>query len=369
MNGMFDALEFVEYIRRRWLTFAIASGVALGIALTASLTLPKRYTATASLIVQAPGGNDPRASTAVSPVYLESLKSYVSVASSDKLFAQALTALHVSEGTDRASVSSLKKRVLKVTKPANTAILEISATLADPRKAQAVAQFIAERTVELSRSLDSRSSNDLSGEFRSQLNAALLRYTKAKEARAAYVAGQPIEDLENEVDENTRLRFDLERDLLTARTDLAEYSAQGTSENPGGYAAQIASAKARIASIENQVRELRGAVAEKAGQLDQRKFRRDALESEERSAEAAWESAQTRMNEMLSSAEFHGERLQIVDPGIVPDQPSSPNIVLNLAAALIFSLAGSLIWLLIRFSHARLADARAAQAFRVRALR
>ncbi len=72
---------------------------------------------------------------------------------------------------------------------------------------------------------------------------------------------------------------------------------------------------------------------------------------------------------MLSSAQFHGERLQIVDPGIVPDQPSSPNTLLNLAGALILSLAGSLIWLMIRFSQARLADARAAQALRVRALR
>jgi capsule polysaccharide export protein KpsE/RkpR len=363
---MFDALEFVEYIRRRWLTIAIACGVALGIALTASLTLPKRYTATATLIVQAPGENDPRASTAVSTVYLESLKSYASLASSDTLFARALTALHVSEGSDRASFSSVKNRVLKVTKPVNTAIIEISVTLGDPRKAQAVAQFIAEGTVELSRSLNDRSSNDLMAEFRSQLNDALLRYTKAKEARAAYVATQPIEDLENEIDENTRLRFDLESDLLTARTDLAEYGAHSPADNP---AAQIASAKARIASLESQLRELRETIALKAGKLDERKFRRDALESDERSAQAAWAMAQARMNEMVSSAQFRGERLQIIDTGIVPDQPSSPNTSLNLAGALIFSLAGSLIWLVIRFSQARLADARAAQAFRVRALR
>ncbi len=79
--------SLMEYIRRRWVTIAIACAVALGIALTSSLTLPKRYTATASLIVQAPGENDPRASTAVSPIYLESLKAYESMASSDTLFA------------------------------------------------------------------------------------------------------------------------------------------------------------------------------------------------------------------------------------------------------------------------------------------
>ncbi len=42
-----------------------------------------------------------------------------------------------------ARLESVKQRVLKVTKPASTAVLEISATRRDPRKAQALAQYVA----------------------------------------------------------------------------------------------------------------------------------------------------------------------------------------------------------------------------------
>ncbi len=315
---------------------AIACGVALGLTLSVSLLLPKRYTATASLLIQAPGGNDPRASTAVSPVYLESLKSYESFASSDTLFVRALDALHVRDGNAGASIESLKKRVLKVSKASNTAIIEISATLGDPRKAQAVAQYIAEQTVELSRSLDAQATNELTAEFRKQVETARKRYAEAKQAREVFARAQPIAGLENEVQEASDLRFRLE---------------QG-----GGMP-------------DDQIRRLDKVLAEKEPALEQRKIRRDALESEERSSLEAWEEANEKMNDMLASSQFHGERLRIVDPGIVPDQPSFPDTALNLAAALVFSLAGSLVWLALGFSHSRLSGARTERPYRFRAAR
>jgi uncharacterized protein involved in exopolysaccharide biosynthesis len=340
---MFDALEFASYVRKRWMAVAIACVVALGLTLTISLLLPKRYTATASLLIQAPGGNDPRASTAVSPVYLESLKSYESFASSDTLFVRALDALHVRDGNAGASIESLKKRVLKVSKASNTAIIEISATLGDPRKAQAVAQYIAEQTVELSKSLDAQATNELTGEFRKQVDTARKRYAELKQAREAFAAAQPLEGLQNEVQEASDLRFRLEQELETARP------ASG--------------------AIEDQIRRLDKVLAEKGPALEQRKIRRDALESEERSSLEAWEEANEKMNDMLASSQFHGERLRIVDPGIVPDQPSFPDTALNLAAALVFSLAGSLVWLALGFSYSRLNGARAERPYRVRAAR
>jgi len=333
---MFDTLEFASYVRKRWMAIAIACGVALGLTLCVSLLLPKSYTATASLLIQAPGGNDPRASTAVSPVYLESLKSYESFASSDTLFVRAVDALHVRDGNGGASIESLKKRVLKVSKASNTAIIEISATLGDPRKAQAVAKYIAEQTVELSKSLDAQATNELTTEFRKQVDAARKRYAEAKQAREVFAAAQPIAGLENEVQEASDLRFHLEQ--------------------AGGVP-------------DNQIRRLDKVLAEKGPALDQRKIRRDALESEERSSLEAWEEANEKMYDMLASSQFHGERLRIVDPGIVPDQPSFPDTTLNLAAALVFSLAGSFVWLALGFSYSRLNSARVERPYRVRAAR
>src|SRR5437868_6880951 len=139
MYESFDAFEYVEYLRRRWRVIAAACGVALLIVLPVSLLLPKRYTATASIVIDPPGGSDARIATAVSAVYLESLKTYERYATSDSLFERAIQHFHLA---DSGSAQSLKRRVLKVSKVRDTKLLEISATLPDPKLAQNLAQYL-----------------------------------------------------------------------------------------------------------------------------------------------------------------------------------------------------------------------------------
>src|SRR4051794_1257278 len=85
-----DLLSFASYLGTRWRLVAITCVVALVAAGVGSLLMPKKYTATASLLIEPPAGNDPRGATAISPVYVESLKTYERFALSDTLFLQAL---------------------------------------------------------------------------------------------------------------------------------------------------------------------------------------------------------------------------------------------------------------------------------------
>ena len=98
----FDALSFVRYARGQWLVFAISCVAAVVLATLITRTLPKRYTATASILIEPPAGNDPRAATAVSPVYLESLKTYERIASSNTMFQEALKHLNIPEAASGA---------------------------------------------------------------------------------------------------------------------------------------------------------------------------------------------------------------------------------------------------------------------------
>src|SRR5215831_16027 len=111
MYQSFDAFEYVDYLRHRWRVIAAACGIALLLSAGVSLLLPKRYTATASIVIEPPGGNDVRLSTAVSPVYLESLKTYETFASSDSLFARAVERFHLQAGGLGSSMESLKRQV------------------------------------------------------------------------------------------------------------------------------------------------------------------------------------------------------------------------------------------------------------------
>ena len=51
---------------------------------------PRQYTATARIVIEPPAGTDLRSAMAVSPIYLESLKTYEQFASGDSLFQKAI---------------------------------------------------------------------------------------------------------------------------------------------------------------------------------------------------------------------------------------------------------------------------------------
>src|SRR5271165_3561058 len=95
MNESFDIFEYLDFLRTRWKFPAVACGVAILAALATGLWLPKRYTATATILIDPPAGGDPRIATAVSTVYLESLKTYELVATNDQLFMRAAGQFHL----------------------------------------------------------------------------------------------------------------------------------------------------------------------------------------------------------------------------------------------------------------------------------
>src|SRR3954451_24910285 len=157
MAESFDAFRYISYLRSRGRWIGVSCGVAVAIALAVSLLMPRQYTATARIVIEPPAGTDLRAAVAVSPIYLESLRTYEQFASGDSLFQNAIAKFGLRAGP----IESQKKRVLKVGLLRNTRILEISATLPDPSKAQALAQYLAQATIDMNRSLTADGDQDL----------------------------------------------------------------------------------------------------------------------------------------------------------------------------------------------------------------
>src|SRR5580692_4211160 len=217
-----EGIAFAQYLRRHRAVLVITCSTAVAIALVASLLLPVRYTATASIVIEPPGGNDPRAATAVSPVYLESLKTYQLLASSDTIFARALDELQLRRKFPNATIEALKRRILTLNKPTNTSILEISATLDDPRQAQALAQYIAEHTVKLNDQLDEQSNQDILQEPHRIFDQAVARRARAEEARGEFTKTTSVETVAEEVAAAQDLRRAVEAQLARAKAELAE---------------------------------------------------------------------------------------------------------------------------------------------------
>src|SRR4051794_4830265 len=180
MQESFNPYDLLEFLWQRRIMLIGVPIAALLIALVVSLLLPTRYTATATIIIEPPGASDPRVATAVSPVYLESLKTYEQFASSDTLFARACEKFHLLPASGGPAIESFKRNVLKVQKLKETKILQISVTLRDPKQAQALVQFLAEQTVALSQSLSRESDRDAVQTARAQLDETASKLARAE---------------------------------------------------------------------------------------------------------------------------------------------------------------------------------------------
>jgi uncharacterized protein involved in exopolysaccharide biosynthesis len=349
MYDSFDAFEYIDYLRRRWRVLAVACTSALLISLSISLLLSKRYTATASVIIEPPGGGDVRYGTAVSAVYLESLKSYESFASSDSLFARAAARYHLQDAAHSQPIESLKRRVLKVSKPRDTKILEISVTLSDPAQAQKVAQFLAGETVALSRGESQASDDAFVEQARQQLIEANKRLEDDQKTWANLAIKEPMASLQSEIDSAVDLQSKLRQQLVEAQADMAEYQ-----QSSGEFAQQqLRAARSRAALLEKQIQELSHEVQQKSSTLAARAAKQDALQAEIEVARSVYQSDTSRVRELRAAAGSHAEQLRVIDPGIVPQQPSSPNISLNVVAALLLSLVASLVYLSGSFAYRR----------------
>jgi uncharacterized protein involved in exopolysaccharide biosynthesis len=88
------------------------------------------------------------------------------------------------------------------------------------------------------------------------------------------------------------------------------------------------------------------------------------MEADRKDAQAALASLDTRLREARGEAGYRGDRLKIIDPGVVPERPSSPNLPLNVAAALLLGLVLPILYLTLALSYQERREGGRRTAFR-----
>jgi uncharacterized protein involved in exopolysaccharide biosynthesis len=354
LSETLELSSFVRYALSRWKFIAKACAATALLVGCVSFFLPKKYTATASIVVQPPEGMDSRASLAVSSIYLESLKTYEHYASSDSLFESALTQMNLRSAYAGVPIEVLKGRILEITKPRDTKILEIRATLRDPKKAQQFAFYIAQQTTEMNRRMQAAVVHELTDATGAVVGTARQRVERARQARDAFLQRQPIASLENDLRSAAELKNRVDDNLVDARVELAAYKARTLPQSKDSEGADsLRAVEAQVRTLESESRALQHRITSNVALLEQRKHDEDNLEKELQTAQTQLELENGKINEVLTSAPARGERLEIVDPGVVPEKPSSPNIPLNMAIGLIASICLALLYLAIAFNIAR----------------
>ncbi|MGD0045432.1 MAG: hypothetical protein ABSE42_00320 [Bryobacteraceae bacterium] len=343
-----DAFRYVGYIKLRWRSVATSCAIALALALVVTLLMPRQYTATARIVIDPPAGADIRAAMAVSPIYLESLRTYERFATAGGLFQKAVERFGLRQLLGNRPIESLQKSVLRVEIVRNTRILEIAATLPDPQRAQALARFLAEETVEMNRAVVIEGARDLVEAVAQEERRARARLQETDAVWAHVLADEPVDALQSDLAVAADLRSNLRQQIATAELESAE-SADRARQVP---ASMVASAShARFDELRRQLHALDRQETEQQKLLARRLADRDQLGSERQSAEAALTAMEQRLGEARGESGYRGERLRIIDPAIVPERPSSPNLPLNLAAALLLGLLLPVIYLTLEMSY------------------
>ena len=343
MQDSFDVFEYIDFLHARWKFTAAACGFAIVAALAIGLLLPKRYTATATILIDPPAGGDPRIAAAVSTVYLESLKTYELLATNDQLFLRAAGQFHLRDDTG-SPIESLKRRVLKVDKLRDTRALQISVTLPDARTAQGVAQFIAEGAVQLSRAGGKDADEAMIGDAAQAAETMKARLNEADSAWQKAAGAHSADALRSEVSDESYLKSRVEEQLLDEQANLAA----DTTGQDG-----IDAARSRVEVFERRIDELSRAIDQKSAALAQQTAREEDLQAVLTAARASYQASAQRLADFEVSRGSRSEWLRVVDPGIIPQQPSSPNVPLILIGAAALALFGSLLYLTVSFSLTR----------------
>jgi capsule polysaccharide export protein KpsE/RkpR len=248
-------------------------------------------------------------------------------------------------------LEAIQHRVLKVSKLRDTKVLEVSAKLSDPKLAQALAQYIAEETVNMNRRESLASDHDFIDLADKQVTDARQRLTEIQTAWNAMVVSEPVESLQSEIDADVDLRGKVEEQLVSAESAAAEYQQEA---QDGPFAReQWSAAQARVAILAKRSQELQRAIEQKTATLALRNAKRQSLGTTLKVAQQSYETVAGRLLESRATAGTHAEQLRIIDPGTVPQRPSSPNISLNVAAALLAALILSIAYLSFAFVYGR----------------
>lgn len=150
----------------------------------------------------------------------------------------------------------------------------------------------------------------------------------------------------------------LEEKSAEARVDAVELAAQQGALQPNSpdrdfVTERLAGARARQRQTELEKSTLEKRVAEKSAELAALDVRRETAAAQLSNADGRFHDLEKREMEMSVTAGLRTEQLRVVDPGIVPQRPSFPNIPLTLGAALVLSLMAALGWLTLQYGIAR----------------
>lgn len=357
MPSPFDLNSYLRALAARWKSIVAVTLGAAAIAFAVSMVLPSTYEATVLMTIQ-PGIAGASNPAAMSPAYLDSLRSYEQWLQSDGLVSQLLQ----SQKIEDYSVESFRRSALRVNLGKGTRTLTVSVRMTDPKRAHEAAVKLAEMAV--------AANNGVARAETEQARAAADR--EVEEARKPLLAAQDAleqfnretrgEEAFRQVQQHIESKSTYQTELMDAKVRLAEQEARLSSltaqvEKAGSATLQqslreqaetarteAAALRARRDTLLATLAALEPALARGQAALATLESKRHALERDYQAAEQRFKALGTRATDSGISAGLRHEDLQIADPGVVPSRPVSPRPALNTALGAMLGWIAALLY-------------------------
>jgi capsule polysaccharide export protein KpsE/RkpR len=178
-----------------------------------------------------------------------------------------------------------------------------------------------------------------------QVAEARQAFDRAHQAWEDAVVKGPVDQIDAQLQADVELRGKLGAELYAAEADLAEMEASSAREE------DLRAPRARLDKLRAAMKRVEETIAREQELSSTRTARANKLESDRKSAETMLRAAESRLRDARATSGYRGERLTIIDPGIVPERPSSPNTALNVGAAAFAAFVLSALFIVLQASY------------------
>lgn len=332
---------FLSILRSRIavIVFVMLATVAVSAYLTA--TQPKRYVATASLLLNFVSEN-PFDDTSMPPQLVSNyMATQVAIISSRNVASQVVDEMNMA-GTEaeREAQIAILLRNLEVEPSVDSRLIAVKYEDSSPDAAAAIANAFARGYSATTQSLSIEPAKRNAERFDTQLELMRSRLSRAQAVLTAYQQENGIVALDERLDTETTRLQNLGDALIAAQGNARDVRARQLGVNHPDYQRAVNSERSLSASVQEQ----KDRVLELKQQRDELGVLARQVEVEEQSYQ---NTLQSYYNEQMRSS-FGQAGVDVLDPAVPPTSPATPNSALNIAGGIFLGvLFGVLIALAV----------------------
>lgn len=336
---------FLAIVRTRVLLvlFTLLVTVATGAVLTS--LQPRRYEASAFLVVNFDSQNPVQSTGVPAQLSVSYLATQLDIIRSRKVAIKAVELLQLESNPDaRAAYAEsgndtiplrdwLAEDVmsgLTVEPMPDSRVVSVRYEAFDPNQAARVANAFADAFIATTLELMTEPAKQNAAWFDEQIKTLRKRLEEAQARLTTFQRQKGIVALDEKLGTETARLNDLSKSLVEAQQELYDVRSRQLGENHPEYRRAASRERALMASLENQKKN----ILQIRSQRDELEALARELEVEQQTYAATLQSYYKTVME----SQVNQTNVSVLTPAIAPQEPTSPNVTLNMASATVLGL-------------------------------